>query len=158
YYGVTSYAGNHGTMNYFVTTAGGCGPASTDDGLFFLYTSPGSTTAGSCYVRPAPLACERHDHPLKLKQVTDGTSKTLMFGEKYNEDATVDAKFSDTSGLLIHEWSLWGFTGGQKITGHVARSGGYTQAINRQSTNCTLSAMCCQDERLRTWGSGHPGG
>jgi len=158
FYSITSYAGNHGSNNYFSDTAGGCSTGSTDDGIFFMYTSPGSTSAGRCYPRPAPFPCFRPDHPIKLKQVTDGTSKTLMFGEKYNEDAIFDAKFSSKSGLLIHEWSLWGFTGGVKVIGHVTRSGGYTPVINRQSGNCTLSVDCCQDERLRTWGSGHPGG
>jgi len=42
----------------------------------------------------------------------------------------------------------------------VTRSGGTppTQAINQQSSSCVGSPTCCQDYRLRTWGSGHPGG
>ena len=158
YYAVTSYAGNHGDVSYFATSAGGCSSGATDNGIFYVYAPSAASTAGICYPRPVPFACQRVTHPIKLKQVTDGTSKTLMFGEKYNEDSTFDSKYSDVSGLLIHEWSLWGFTGGLKITGHVARSGGQTQVINRQSLNCIASPTCCQDERLRTWGSGHPGG
>ena len=155
YYAVTSYAGNHGTMNYYPTGAG-CGPISTDDGMFYVWASKGSTSGveythlNGTKVRP--------DHGVALKTVTDGTSKTLMFGEKYNEDPTFDAKYTGQSGLKIHQWSLWGWTGGFKGTGHVTRSGGITQAINRQSATCTLEPTCCQDERLRTWGSGHPGG
>jgi hypothetical protein len=155
YYSVTSYAGNHGTMNYYPTGAG-CGPLSTDDGMFNIYAPPG-TTAGVEYIHPNGTKI-RPDKGVALKTVTDGTSKTILFGERYNNDPDFDAKYSSTSGLMIHQWALWGWTGGFKGTGHVTRSGGYTQAINRQSATCTLSATCCQDERLRTWGSGHPGG
>lgn len=157
YYAVTSYAGNHGSNSYFATTAGGCAQASTDDGMFYVTASRGSS-AGVSYARPAPKPPITHDVGVSLKSVTDGTSKTLMFGERYNQDPTFDTKYNSVSGLLIHQWSLWGFTGGLKITGHVARSGGETPIFNQQSDSCTLSATCCQDQRLRTWGSGHPGG
>jgi prepilin-type N-terminal cleavage/methylation domain-containing protein/prepilin-type processing-associated H-X9-DG protein len=157
YYSVTSYAGNHGTQSYYPTTAGGCEPNSTDDGMFYVF-APAGSTAGVCYDRPAPRPCYRPDKGVSLKTVTDGTSKTLLFGEKYNRDEVFDNKFSSRSGLKIYEWSQWGWTGGYKGLGHVTRSGGYTPVINRQSDTCTLSVDCCQDERLRTWGSGHPGG
>lgn len=155
YYSVTSYAGNHGTMNYYPTGAG-CGPISTDDGMFYIWAPKGST-AGVAYVHTNGSTF-RPDRGVSLKSVTDGTSKTLLFGEKYNQDPVFDAKYTGQSGLLIHQWSLWGWTGGFKGTGHVTRSGGVTQAINLQSDSCILSATCCQDQRLRTWGSGHPGG
>ena len=155
FYSVTSYAGNHGTMNYYPTGAG-CGPLSTDDGMFYIWARTGST-AGVEYVHSNGSKL-RPDRGVALKTVTDGLSKTLLFGEKYNEDPVFDGKYNTQSGLLIHQWSLWGWTGGFKGTGHVTRSGGITQAINRQSNTCALSATCCQDERLRTWGSGHPGG
>jgi prepilin-type processing-associated H-X9-DG protein len=155
YYSVTSYSGNHGTMNYYPTGAG-CGPLSTDDGMFYVFSAPGSMD-GVEYVHINGSRL-RPDKGVALKTVMDGTSKTLLFGEKYNSDPDFDAKYSSLSGLLIHQWSLWGWTGGFKGTGHVTRSGGITQAINQQSAGCTLGATCCQDVRLRTWGSGHPGG
>lgn len=153
YYAVTSYAGNHGTMSYYPTGAG-CGPLSTDDGMFNVWAAAGST-AGVAYRPPVNY---RPDRGVQLKSVIDGTSKTLLFGERYNEDVEFDGKYSSISGLKIHEWALWGWTGGFKGVGHATRSGGITQVINKQSAGCTLSATCCQDERLRTWGSGHPGG
>lgn len=157
YYSVTSYAGNHGTINYFAVSAAGCGPTSTDDGMFYICAPPGSL-AGVEYIHPNGSKF-RPDKGVALKTVTDGTSHTLLFGERYNSDPVFDAKYSSFSTLMIHQWALWGWTGGIKGTGHAMRSGGYTPVINKQSDTCTLgSPTCCQDERLRTWGSGHPGG
>ena len=147
YYAVTSYAGNHGTQNYYPTSG-------TDDGMFYVYAPPGST-AGICY--PPLPNCKRYEKGVALKRVPDGTSKTLLFGEKYNDDPTFDALDTSTrSGLLIHQWSLWGWTGGFKMAGHVTRSGGRMPINYKLPTNC--SGYQCQDDKLQSWSSGHPGG
>ena len=138
FYAVTSYAGNHGTRNYYPT-------ASIADGLFYS-TGPNS-------------APKTDQAPVKFKQITDGSSNTIMLGEKYNQDEIFDSMQSSArSGLLIHQWSLWAWTGGFKGTGHVTRSG-------FQPINCECPGSCrnsssydCQDNRLMCWGSGHPGG
>ena len=155
YYAVTSYAGSHGIRNYYPADG-------ADDGMFYTWGSTNSTAA-VCYPRPAPAPCVRHDKGVALKTVNDGTSHTFLLGEKYNEDAIFDSiNTGSRSGLLIHQWSLWGWTGGFKGTGHVTRSGGYLShlIINRQCPgSCANSSnYTCQDERLMTWGSGHPGG
>jgi len=147
YYSVTSYAGNHGTQNYYPTSG-------TDDGMFCVYAPPGSF-AGICY---GPAAnCRRYEKGISLKKVTDGTSKTLLFGEKYNEDPVFDRLDSSTrSGLLIHEWSLWGWTGGFKMAGHVTRAGGRMPINYKLPGSC--SGYTCQDDKLQSWSSAHPGG
>jgi prepilin-type processing-associated H-X9-DG protein len=45
------------------------------------------------------------------------------------------------------------------MAGHVTRSGG-TEPINYKVLPSCFSAAAyqCQDEKLRAWGSGHPGG
>ncbi len=159
YYAITSYAGNHGTLNYYFDTQT-CNPGtkSTDDGMFYV-VAPAGSTAGVCYDRPSPKPCYQPDKGVNLKSVTDGTSHTLLFGERYNDDPYFDGNLMSTSGLKIGEWCLWGWTGGKKGTGQVMRSAGFDKvAINQQSAGCVGSAACCQDYRLRTWGSGHPGG
>lgn len=138
YYSVTSYAGNHGSRNYYPTAA-------IADGLLFT-TGPAS-------------APRRDQKPVMLTALLDGTSKTILMGEKYNYDPIFDSIRSNyRSGLLIHQWSLWGWTGGFKGTGHVTRSG--FQPINSQCPpSCQgTSGYTCQDNRLMGWGSGHPGG
>src|SRR6185369_11855748 len=100
---------------------------------------------------------------VSLKSVTDGTSKTLLFGERYNEDQIFDGmKAADRNGLLIHQWALWGWTGGFLGTAHATRSSAEVyHVINRQCpASCATSSggYQCQDDRLQTFGSGHPGG
>ena len=160
YYAITSYAGNHGTLNYYFGTISPCNPSSTstDDGMFYIVSAPG-TFVGVCYDRPNGKPCQYQYKGVSLKSVTDGTSHTLLFGERYNDDPYFDGSLTGTSGLKIGEWCLWGWTGGKKGTGQVMRSSGWDKvAINQQSSGCVASPACCQDSRLRTWGSGHPGG
>jgi hypothetical protein len=154
YYGITSYAGSHGTRNYYFTAA-------KDDGIF-VTTGP----AGICYPRPITLRMrcagggngKDYFEGIKLQSVTDGLSKTIMLGEHFNFDPNFDL-LDNRSDLLIHEWSQWGWTGGVKGTGHVLRSS--AQPINFMiPTSCVTSGSFteCQDKRLMAWGSGHPGG
>lgn len=159
YYAITSYAGNHGTLNFYFGTSACNTTTSTDDGMFYI-AAPAGSHAGVCYDRPAPQPCFEPSNGVNLKTVIDGTSHTLLFGERYNDDPYFDANYTGTSGLKIGEWCLWGWTGGKKGAGQVMRSAGGDppMAINQQSAGCVLSAACCQDIRLRTWGSGHPGG
>jgi prepilin-type N-terminal cleavage/methylation domain-containing protein/prepilin-type processing-associated H-X9-DG protein len=138
YYAVTSYAGNHGTRNYYPTAA-------IADGILF--------TTGK---ESAPASNQK---PIKPAAVTDGLSKTILMGERYNVDPVFDSMpSSNRSGLLIYQWALWGYTGGFKATGHLTRSG--FRPINSQAPpSCQgSSGYDCQDNRLMSWGSGHPGG
>ncbi len=138
FYSNTSYAGNHGTRNYYPTAA-------KADGILFT-TGPAS-------------APDRDQEPVKLSQVVDGTSNTILMGERYNFDPIFDTiRANYRSGLLIRQWSLWGWSGGFKGTGHITRSS--FQPINYQvPSSCQgSSSYFCQDIRLMGWGSGHPGG
>jgi prepilin-type N-terminal cleavage/methylation domain-containing protein/prepilin-type processing-associated H-X9-DG protein len=159
YYSITSYAGNGGSLSYYALPTA-CAGEPADDGMFQVYASPGST-AGAKYKRPNGTLFSP-ERGIALKTVIDGTSKTLLFGEKFDSDPYFDANLMTQSGLTINQWALWGWTGGIKGTGHVMRSGVITPVINKQAGSCTLgggpTSTCCQDERLRTWGSGHPGG
>ncbi len=138
YYSNTSYAGNYGTRNYYSNQ-------SIPDGIFFL-TGPESFP-------------EDDQEPAKLSQVADGTSNTFLMGERYNFDPIFDTiDEHHRNGLLIHQWSLWGWTGGYKGNAHLTRS-------SFQPINTVVPPSCqgasnydCQDDRLMGWGSGHPGG
>ncbi len=143
FYAITSYAGNHGSFSYYPNNI----PKTElqPDGVLFL------TGAGSV---PMPM-----QDPAKLSSVEDGTSNTILGGEKYNVDPAFDAiPVTNRSGLLIHQWAQWGWTGGFKGNGHVLRSS--AEPINFTAADCgaTASGYSCQDRRLQGWGSGHPSG
>ena len=168
YYAVTSYAGNHGTKNYYPASSP-TGPPSRDDGVFYIVCpvgskcpGQGSPTCSLCYDRPGAPASVMHDKGTAIKTITDGLSKTLLFGEKYNDDPNFDAIPSNyRHDALIFEFSYWGWTGNFRATAHAGRSSGdFLKVINRQapSSCATAGSYDCQDERLMTWGSGHPGG
>jgi prepilin-type processing-associated H-X9-DG protein len=150
YYAITSYAGNHGTFSYYpnnIPPNTGSPPPNPPqpNGVLFL-TGPGSVP-------------DKNQKPIKLAEVTDGTSNTLLGGEKYNYDPEFDALgSSSTSGLLIHQWGQWAWTGGFKGNGHVLRSSG--EPINFMARDCgtATSGYTCQDRRLQGYGSGHPSG
>jgi prepilin-type N-terminal cleavage/methylation domain-containing protein len=145
YYGVTSYAGNHGTRSYYPTSIVLKPGEIKPDGVFFT-TGPNS----------APLP---NQEPTKLQEVSDGTSNTILMGEKITFDPTFDSMTESTrSGLLLHQWNMWAWTGGFKGLGHVMRS-------SFQPINYVLPASCagssnydCQDNRLQGWSSFHAGG
>jgi len=148
FYAVTSYAGNGGTRSYYSND-------SFDNGVFYT-TGP----AGICYQRDPP-PCEVHSKAIKLAEISDGTSNTFLGGERYNVDPDFDLlPLGNRSGLLIHQWAQWGWTGGFKVTGHVLRSSAVR--INYNVAECkaqgNAGGYTCQDQRLNAWGSGHPGG
>src|SRR5205807_7890090 len=70
FYGLTSYGGNGGTRSYDPQTA-------TNDGIFFVI-GPGSETAPG-------------GQPVRISEVTDGLSNTVLFGERSHTDPNHDA-------------------------------------------------------------------
>jgi hypothetical protein len=95
--------------------------------------------------------------PIKTAAITDGTTSTLMLGEKYHEDPFFDTWTSSNSGMKMHQVSAWAWAGGMKAPAHLFCSS--VVPINSQVAHFTTSPnnIAAQDRRYNAWGSGHPG-
>ena len=130
WYGLTSYAGNAGTRIYPKSVANSS--KQNNDGIFNIV--------------------EQGDTGIALRKITDGLSKTLLYGERNHDDPVFD---SSASSPPLTGWSTWGWTSGNSAigdeTGHAAVS------INYQLLPPTATQTQC-DNRQNAWGSFHAGG
>jgi prepilin-type N-terminal cleavage/methylation domain-containing protein/prepilin-type processing-associated H-X9-DG protein len=83
-----------------------------------------------------------YNSSIKLKQITDGPSNTLLAGERYSQDpGMTDAQLADVRG-----WAWCNYNSGEDHLGDTS------YAINSQS------AVIGNQSRLNNFGSGHGGG
>ncbi|HJZ56087.1 MAG TPA: DUF1559 domain-containing protein, partial [Gemmataceae bacterium] len=153
YYSGTSYAGNYGTGSYFLKNT--IFPVNPN-GIFFLTGPDAALTPGQA---GSGLTSTNAPHtnlpPVRLAGITDGTSNTLMMGEKYHADRLFDTWTGSNSGYKMHQVSAWGWSGGLKGSAHLFASS--ASPLNFKVT-ATSGNFTQQDQRYQTWGSGHTGG
>ena len=149
YYGGTSYRANGGERPIFATSA-------TNDGMFMAFGPNARKASG------APDGIE-----VKFGNISDGSSNTILFGEMYHVDRNFDTFTAAgwTSGSTIQGWSRWypaaGDIGLSNLMGgafapinyRIPWAQGEPGAPSSQSAWWTF-----QDQRLSSFGSGHPGG
>lgn len=148
HYAIGSYGGNGGTRSYFPMEA-------TADGVFH--------TTGEA------SEPQRHQTPVRPRDITDGLSHTLMFGERSHRDENYSSFNQAGWGEPLAEWGWWGASASRKMIGHVTMSahapinyrlpfsfadrGGQDPPANSFSQFQTYV-----DRRMCAYGSGHPGG
>jgi prepilin-type processing-associated H-X9-DG protein len=148
FYGLTSYGGNGGSQSYFPSSA-------SADGIFH--------TAGAAS-EPNP-----NQRAVRLSEITDGTSKTLLLGERRHDDPNFESFAAQGWADSLTTWGWWGPSGGRKAIGHVTMSA--YSPINYQLPFNTASAANVSppadsgtafqhyvDLRLCAWGSKHADG
>jgi prepilin-type processing-associated H-X9-DG protein len=159
FYSPTSYAGNYGQGSFHLKN-----PQFPikPNGVFFLTGADGQLQA------PPPRGtgtihtnCDNHQNlpAVKGSMITDGTSHTLMMGEKYHVDEFFDSWTSSKSGYAgMYQVSAWGWSGGTKGNASVFCSS--IAGINNSVKKWTSSTndITAQDYRFNAWGSGHAGG
>ncbi len=131
FYGLSSYGGNAGKRS--VHTGGPPSfPRMTRDGLFFI------------------------DSSLGLADVTDGTSNTFLFGERFHRDLEFDRRrpFVWPDATPVGGWGRWGYVANAgamfQVTLHTAAPINYR--VPPGGDFSTLENRGC------AFGSGHPGG
>jgi prepilin-type processing-associated H-X9-DG protein len=131
FYGMSSYGGNAGQRS--VNTGGPPAfPRMTRDGIFFI------------------------DSRIRLTDVTDGTSNTFLFGERFHRDPEYDRRWPDVWPIVgpIAGWGKWGSVANAAAMGNVTLS--TPVRINyRVPPGGDFSTV---EDRVCAFGSGHPGG
>ncbi len=149
YYGGTSFKANGGSRPVFATS-------STNDGMFMA-------TGGSARkALSAPVGRQ-----VQMRDVLDGSSNTILFGERYHQDDKFDTFTAAgwTSGSTIKGWSRWYPGGGDAGLSNIM--GGAFAPINYRipwkhgdagAPTTQAAWFVFQDQRLSAFGSGHPAG
>ena len=148
YLGITSYGGNGGTRSYFPTAA-------TTDGIFHT-TGPASL--------PSP-----NQGTIRLRDVTDGATHTLLFGERNHMDPHFES-FAEVRWVdSLQQVGSWAAIGGRKRIRDVTMSGhspiNYQLPFDQSQRELAEPPLILswdfayyEDLRFCAWGSGHPGG
>lgn len=148
YYGMTSYGGNGGTRSYFPDLA-------TVDGVFH--------TTG-----PASLP-EANQQPVRIEMIEDGTSTTLLFGERNHDDQNFESFAQVGWADSLAAVGSWSAIGGKRRIVDVTMSG-HAPVNYRLPFNYDNRLSACppadsrqdfgyyEDLRFCAWGSRHAGG
>ena len=150
YYSASSYAGNYGQGSYYVKNSSF---PIKPNGIFYV------TGSDSMLASPGGglhTLAENHRNlgPVKIRKITDGTSKTLMIGEKSHTDLNFDTWTANNSGWKMPQMSSWAWAGGMK--GVAPLFGSAAVPLNYQTTGS--ANFISQDSRFNAWGSNHLGG
>ncbi len=148
YYGMTSYGGNGGTRSYYPDLA-------TCDGIFHT-TGPAS--------HPKP-----NQQPVSLAMVDDGTSHTILFGERNHEDANLETFVRFYWCESLKYLGRWPAIGGRKRIADVTMSAlapiNYQIPFDYQSRHQAKPPLASsrdlevyEDRRKCAFGSHHTGG
>ena len=135
-FGTNDYAGNGGTRIYHPTSDPNKSKAAAkinNDGLFNIV--------------------EQNDPGISIRNITDGLSKTLMFGERRHQDAEFDRLYPQ---YPLAGWCGWAWTSvvnsvGDNL-GHTAVPINYMIPVGSNGKNDEVN------NRLSAFGSFHPGG
>jgi prepilin-type N-terminal cleavage/methylation domain-containing protein/prepilin-type processing-associated H-X9-DG protein len=149
HYALTSYGGNGGSRAYFPDDA-------ITDGMFH--------TTGEA------SEPQRYQRPVGPRQVTDGLSRTLLFGERYHDDPNYLSFNAAGWGEPLKEWGWWGASTSRKMIGHVTLSSfaplnyqlpfGYGGRAGQSPPADGFAQFqdSYVDLRIAAYGSGHPEG
>jgi prepilin-type N-terminal cleavage/methylation domain-containing protein/prepilin-type processing-associated H-X9-DG protein len=136
-WGITSYGGNGGTQSY---------PNASLDGIFFA-VGPGSS----------PVL-----KSVRMADVTDGLSNTLLFGERYHLDANFDELVSPVpsslSTDLVAGYGWWGSPTPEAVADVTESAFAPLNYLVPNPLPPGVTSQQAVNLRICAWGSGHTGG
>ncbi|HMP79000.1 MAG TPA: DUF1559 domain-containing protein [Pirellulaceae bacterium] len=149
WFGTTSYLANCGTKSTYFGDAD-----MKADGVFFMVGPNSKPFNNQSFL-------QKNAKPARIQDIVDGTSNTIMFGERYHFDQNFDRihhinSASKTSRYLIAQWGVWGWTGGGNGTTHVL--GSSQSPINYKTPPTAPDNFVEVNKRTGAYGSGHSGG
>ena len=130
-YGLSSYGGSAGTRSF-----GNSDNPQSEDGVFFTRSH------------------------VRMAKITDGASRTLLFGERSHEDPTYDlltAELEPSMGPLA-SWGAWCSAGHEFGSQADVLLGSIVPINYRVPPESGGQNWDWMDSRLGSFGSGHPGG
>jgi prepilin-type N-terminal cleavage/methylation domain-containing protein len=156
WYSGTSYAGNYGEGSYYLKYSQF---AIKPNGALFLTGLDNQLKASSSSGSALHALCDDHYDlpPASAKTITDGTSNTLLMGEKYHHDEFFDSWTSGNSGMKMYQVSVWGWLGGTKGSAGLFCSSKTGINNGMRAFTASTNDVTAQDRRYNAWGSGHPG-
>jgi prepilin-type N-terminal cleavage/methylation domain-containing protein/prepilin-type processing-associated H-X9-DG protein len=97
---------------------------------------------------------------VKIADVTDGTSNTLFFGERYHWDPTFDAlnPNAPTYAGTINTYGGWAWSNPYAMEDQTESSFSPINYLTPPGTTQAQWSYTMQDQRVNAWGSGHAGG
>jgi prepilin-type processing-associated H-X9-DG protein len=130
HYAISSYAGNGGTRSFGATA-----PAS-NDGVFFRRSQ------------------------VRMGDITDGTSGTLLFGERSHRDAEFDrlTLVVDPETYPLAGWGGWASAHSPGVSPGDLLLSAAVPINYRVPAGSSETDLSWIDDRLCAYGSGHPGG
>lgn len=153
-YGLTSYGGNAGKRAYPSDDYSATPPVvnQTKDGIFFTNVQ----TDG-----PNPLDPMLFTFPtVGINDIKDGTSNTLLFGERHHYDPIFDSFDEDGDGQPddnMDGWGWWAYPApGDLFLGSIVPINYLLPPDFNSRTPAEKQSL--YDDRLNAFGSGHPGG
>jgi prepilin-type N-terminal cleavage/methylation domain-containing protein len=148
FFGMSSYIANGGTYSTYFRD-----PLMQNDGMFYMTGEDSKPEAFQQNLRTDEV-------PATFSDVLDGTSNTLLFGERFHYDPVFDRKLHDHptkfSRYPISRWGTWGWTGGGNGTTHVF--GSSRVPINYSTPESAPVSYSSVNLRMSAFGSAHTGG
>jgi prepilin-type N-terminal cleavage/methylation domain-containing protein len=154
----------HGGASYGLTSYGGCGGTRS-----FRYDSPDLKADGIFFETGKSSRPAAYQKPVRIKDITDGTSHTLMFAERSHLDRNYDSFANQGWEQTLGEYGFWTGSCGSYALADVTLSSfapiNYQFPVSYESRadgdpqiNSTSDFRYHADLRLCAFGSRHPCG